>query len=152
MWRSLLMSNCQAFALFTADDGSCPKSVFVSFHSFLFSWLSGTKSLWNTTCDVSTVHLPDDRWMDGWMNVGLRSNGILHKSPSQCHFENHKPLWGLRSVPGQFMWDLWMDKVAPWKVFLWILRFPSISITPPVLHTHSFIYRRRQILFEGAVA
>jgi hypothetical protein len=155
MWRCLLMSNCQSFTLSAVNDGSCPKSVFVSFHCFLFSWFSGTKWLWNTACDVSTAHLLDDRWMDGWMdgsmNVGLWWKGILHRSPSQCHFDNHTALWGLRSVPGQFIGDLWMDKVALGQVFLWILRFPPsvsyhqcsifihLSPTPDTLWRHRYI-------------
>ena len=158
------MSNCQAFALFTVDDGSCPKSVTVSFHSFLFSWFGGTKSLWNTACDVSAaVHLLDDRlmdeWMNEWMNVELRCNGILRKQlvvhavreesipVSLCEsWCSLRPEFGARSGHKGFV----VGRSGSGIGF-----FTGYFVFPYQYHTtnapYSFIHRRRHILFEGVV-
>jgi hypothetical protein len=40
-----------------------------------------------------------------------------------------------------------VDKVALGQVFLQVLRFSSVIIIPPMLHTHSFIYHQRCIMF-----
>jgi hypothetical protein len=36
-----------------------------------------------------------------------------------------------------------VDNVALGQVFLSVLLFSSVSVIPPMLHTHSFIYCRR---------
>jgi len=48
---------------------------------------------------------------------------------------------GSNSIPGQSMWDLW------WTQWHWAGIYPSTSVSPvrtipPLLHTHSLIYRR----------
>ena len=51
-------------------------------------------------------------------------------------------------LPGQYPWDMW------WREWHWdkfsseYFRFPPVSIIPPVLHTHSFIYHRFTITTE----
>jgi hypothetical protein len=54
-----------------------------------------------------------------------------------------RPLFGPRSVHGSFV----VDRVTPGQVFLPVLQFSPVSIIPPTLHTHSFIYHRRCIIF-----
>ena len=109
MWRSVLMSNCQAFALFSADDGSCPKSVFVCFHYFLFSCFSGTKSLWNAACDVSCC--PSAGWqMNEWMWGFDRTAFCTRVHPSvTLKIINHSEAWGLSQVSscGICGWTKW---------------------------------------------
>jgi hypothetical protein len=36
-----------------------------------------------------------------------------------------------------------VDQVALRQVFLRVILFPSVSIIPPFLHGHSFVYHRR---------
>lgn len=45
--------------------------------------------------------------------------------------------WG--SFPGQSVSDLWLA-VGTGQVFLWVIPFSTVSIIPPMLHTHSFTY------------
>jgi hypothetical protein len=40
-----------------------------------------------------------------------------------------------------------VDKAALGQVFLKVLQFSPVSIIPPFLHTHSFIYHTRCIMF-----
>jgi hypothetical protein len=40
-----------------------------------------------------------------------------------------------------------MDKVALWEFSLQVLQFSPVSIIPPMLHTHSYIYHQSCIMF-----
>ena len=51
------------------------------------------------------------------------------------------------SMPGLFLWDLWLTREALELVFLPVLQFSPVSIISPLLHTLSFIYRPRCIMF-----
>ena len=44
------------------------------------------------------------------------------------------------------MWGFVADKVALGQVSVAVLRFFPITIIPPLLHTHSFMYHRRCII------
>jgi branched-subunit amino acid transport protein len=49
-------------------------------------------------------------------------------------------------VPGQSLWIV-VQRVTMVKVLLRVLQFSPVSIIPPLLHTHSYIYHPRCIMF-----
>jgi hypothetical protein len=64
----------------------------------------------------------------GWLVSGLSSR---------------RPVFDPRLVHVRFV----TYKVALGQLFLPVLQFSPVSIIPPMLHTHSFIYHRRCIMF-----
>ena len=61
---------------------------------------------------------------------------ITGHSPRRPGFDN-------RTVHVTFV----VDEVPRWQNFLPVLQFSPVSIIPPLLHTHSFIYHPRCIMF-----
>ena len=51
------------------------------------------------------------------------------------------------SMPGLFLWDLWLTREALELVFLPVLQFSPVITIPPLLHTHPSIYHPRCIMF-----
>jgi len=49
--------------------------------------------------------------------------------------------------PRQFHVEFVVDKVAMGWVFLSVVHIPPVIVISPVLHTHSFIYQRCNIIF-----
>jgi len=49
--------------------------------------------------------------------------------------------------PRQVHVEFVVDKVAVRQVFLSVVHIPPVTVIPPVLHTHSFIYQRCNIIF-----
>ena len=69
---------------------------------------------------------------------------LYHASGSQllaCH------CGGPGSIPGQSCLGFVVDKVALEWVFLPVLQFSPVTIILPLLHTHSFIYHPRCVMF-----
>ena len=63
-----------------------------------------------------------------------------------CQHVCRGPGW----IPGQSRWDLWKTEWVLGQVFFKCFRFSSVSIIPPVLYTHSWIYHQCYIIFATA--
>jgi len=60
--------------------------------------------------------------------------------PASCSPWRH--LFNLRPVRMGFI----VDRVALWQVFLPVFLFSSVSIIPPMLYTHSFIFHQHYVM------
>jgi len=67
---------------------------------------------------------------------------------TMAHSVSRRPLTGggPGSIPGVYM-RIVVEKVVLWQVSLLALLFPPVSTFPPMLHTHSFSYHPRYIMF-----
>jgi hypothetical protein len=65
------------------------------------------------------------------------------------HRESPTLLFFLKAMfnPMQVHVEFVVDKVEMGQVFLSVVYIPSVIVIPPVLHIHSFIYQRCNIIF-----
>jgi hypothetical protein len=71
------------------------------------------------------------------------TNAVPRLRPSVAGLSPRRPVFDPRSVHVRFV----VHEVALGQISLPVLQFSPVSIIPPMLHTHSFTYHPRYIMF-----
>jgi hypothetical protein len=120
------VGGCQ---LFCAQIETCSVVMLIFCGACSWFWRLGYPLLLAVVCAHDLAG-----WTLQFFSIDAR---LYHGSDGQlpaCHCR------GPGSIPGQSHLGFVVDKVALGWVFLPALQFSPVSIIPPLLHTHSFIY------------